>query len=91
MVIGRTPSSSSIVAILIGSTLFSGMGIRTGAPIAICRALAPTILDFSYLVNLGSHILTSLALIRLDLFFEGVEGAAKPQSFQRKLREVFKG
>ena len=53
MVIGSIPASSSFRAISIGLIGFSGGGIRIGAPIAICRALAPTIRALSKRVSFG--------------------------------------
>ncbi len=60
MVIGRIPISSSFNAISIGllspvppAERFSSSAKRIGAPIEICRDLAPTILAFSNLVIFG--------------------------------------
>lgn len=60
IVIGRMPISSSFRAISIGlfspvppAERFSSSGRRIGAPIEICRDLAPTILAFSNRVIFG--------------------------------------
>ena len=50
IVIGIAPPSNSSNAISIGSPTPSGTSTKTGAPIAIWRALAPTIRAFSYRV-----------------------------------------
>jgi len=49
---GSIPVSSSKSAMSIGPTRASGTSITTGAPMAICRALAPTIRALSNRVSL---------------------------------------
>ena len=71
ILIGRTFSSSSIMAISIGD-LASGILSRVGAPIAICRALAPTILALSKRVIFGGPtqiFLSSLVMLELSSTF----------------------
>ena len=53
IVIGKIPDSSSLKAISIGLERLSATSMRTGAPMDICRALAPTILAFSNRVSFG--------------------------------------
>ena len=59
MVIGRIPDSSSKSAISIGPAREFGGSTKSGAPIAICRALAPTIRARSKRVTFGGPIETS--------------------------------
>ena len=56
MLIGRTPSSSSSRATSIGDSSPCFKSSRTGAPIDIWRALAPTTLAFSKRVSFGGPI-----------------------------------
>src|SRR6266702_2841034 len=56
MLIGRTPSSSSSRATSIGESRSCFRSRRTGAPIDIWRALAPTTLAFSKRVSFGGPI-----------------------------------
>jgi len=56
IVIGRMPMSSSFRAMSIGFEKPSEMSTSMGAPIDICRDLAPTILAFSKRVSLGGPI-----------------------------------
>jgi len=51
MLMGRTLSSSSIRAMSIGDLDDCDTSMRTGAPIDICRALAPTTRALSNLVS----------------------------------------
>ena len=53
IVIGRMPPSSSFNAMSIGLEKPSETSTSIGAPMDICRALAPTILAFSKRVILG--------------------------------------
>src|SRR2546427_2030716 len=56
MLIGRTPSSSSIKATSIGDSRSCLRSRSTGAPMDIWRALAPTTLAFSKRVSFGGPI-----------------------------------
>src|SRR5205807_10115244 len=56
MLIGRTPSSSSIKATSIGDSRSCLRSSSTGAPMDIWRALAPTTLAFSKRVSFGGPI-----------------------------------
>src|SRR5712692_7380061 len=56
MLIGRTPSSSSSRATSIGDSSSCFRSKRTGAPIDIWRARAPTTLAFSKRVSFGGPI-----------------------------------
>ncbi len=56
MVIGRTPLSSSSLAISTGFLTLSGTSIRIGAPRLICKARTPIILARSNLVSFGGPI-----------------------------------
>jgi hypothetical protein len=58
MVIGKIPTPSSFKAISMGLEIPSEMSISIGAPMEICRALAPTILAFSKRVTFGGPITT---------------------------------
>jgi len=56
MVIGKIPAPSSFKAMSIGLENPSETSMSMGAPMDICRALAPTILAFSNRVILGGPI-----------------------------------
>ena len=58
MVIGSMPAPSSFNAISIGLVNPSDTSTSIGAPIEICRALAPTTLAFSKRVILGGPTVT---------------------------------
>ena len=57
---GSISDSSSKSAMSIGPARASGDSIKMGAPIAICRALAPTIRALSNRVRLGGPMVTSV-------------------------------
>jgi hypothetical protein len=59
IVIGSIPESSSKSAMSIGPARASGTSIIIGAPMAICRALAPTIRALSNRVSLAGPMETS--------------------------------
>ncbi len=63
IVMGRIPVSSSNIAISIGPARDCGDSTRRGAPIAICKALAPTILARSKRVSLVGPIETSFSSV----------------------------
>jgi hypothetical protein len=65
IVIGNMPASNSFNAISIGPVNPSETSMSMGAPIEICRALAPTILAFSNRVILGGPTAT---LVFSDVF-----------------------
>lgn len=67
MLIGSIPPSSSRVATLIGDMFLEGRSTRIGAPIDICRALAPTILALSNLVSLSGPIKVDSDFLELKL------------------------
>jgi len=56
IVMGSKPKLSSFIAMSIGLDTPSEVSTRIGAPIEICRALAPTILAFSKRVIFGGPI-----------------------------------
>ncbi len=70
MVMGRTPSSSSLRAISMGSDTSSGSSVSTGAPMDIWSALAPTILALSNLVGFGGPI--RISSVNSPLFKTGI-------------------
>ena len=51
MLMGKVPSLSSFRAMSMGEVSRGDTSMRIGAPIAICRDLAPTTLAFSKRVN----------------------------------------
>lgn len=53
IVIGRIPASSSLSAMSIGPVKVCWESMSIGAPIDICRALAPTTRAFSKRVSFG--------------------------------------
>ena len=61
---GKALLSNSIIANSMEFLIPFGIGIKGGAPKANCRALAPTILALSNLVNFGGPISINL-LFRL--------------------------
>lgn len=63
IVIGRVPDFSSTSAISIGPARVFGGSTRIGAPIAICKALAPTIRARSKRVSLAGPIVTSFCSV----------------------------
>ncbi len=73
---GNALSSSSEVAIAIGSLRFLSIVTNGGAPIASCNDLAPTILAFSKRVNFGGPTLISKPPCGafLGVFFTSLEG-----------------
>jgi len=66
MVMGNVLALSSFNAMSMGPEKFLDGSIRIGAPMDICRALAPTILAFSKRVSLGGP--TSIFFSVLDVF-----------------------
>ena len=60
---GRMPELNSKSAMSIGPARASGVSTRSGAPIAICRALAPTIRARSKRVSFLGPILTSFFIV----------------------------
>lgn len=60
MVIGNTPAASSLSAMSIGPVKLCLESMSMGAPIDICRALAPTTLAFSKRVIFGGPIVILL-------------------------------
>ena len=61
IVIGSIPVSSSKSAMSIGPTRYFGTSTIMGAPMAICRDLAPTIRALSNRVSLAGPIVTSFS------------------------------
>jgi len=94
MVMGRSPLSSSSLAMSIGRLTFSGISMRTGAPRLIWRALAPIILALSNRVSLGGPVIDFSELISLNpredrLKLEGLAEKArqlKPVKRQQSLK-----